>query len=91
MAKISWNPRGGGSSEAPVVWGCTVLMREDGSFETDSKGETGHLMLKAAIDVLRRLDTLRREPAYDFGRSASDELAEPPPSTDKPKRTRRRK
>lgn len=89
MAKISWNPRGG--SEAPVVWGCTVLMREDGSFETDSKGETGHLMLKAAIEALRRLDTLRREPAYDFGRGASDHLVEPSPFTERPKRTRRSK
>lgn len=89
MAKISWNPRGGSASEAPVAWGCTLFMREDGTFETDFKGETGFLMMKAAMDALQRLDNMRREPAYNFGRESADDWAEPPTFTDRPKRTRR--
>lgn len=91
VAKISWNPRGGSASEAPVAWGCTLFMREDGTFETDFKGETGFLMMKAAMDALQRLDNMRREPAYNFGRESADDWAEPPPLTESPKRTRRSK
>lgn len=91
MAKISWNPRGHGESEAPVAWGCTIFMREDGAFETDFKGETGFLMMKAAMDALQRLDNLRREPAYDFGRGTMDKWVEPPAFTGSSRRARRTK
>ena len=52
MAKISWNPksRAKGQKPSPIAWGCYVYMREDGSFETEFKGETGFLMMKAAVE-----------------------------------------
>lgn len=82
MAKISWNPksRAKGQKPSPIAWGCYVYMREDGSFETEFKGETGFLMMKAAVDVLHTIDRLRREPAYDFANPAYREF-EPPGST----------
>jgi hypothetical protein len=42
-------------------------MREDGSFETEFKGETGFQMMKAAIDTLHAINRLRAEPACNFG------------------------
>jgi hypothetical protein len=48
-----------------------VLMREDGTLETDFKGETGFQMMKAAMEALHTIDRLRREPAYDFGRTGA--------------------
>jgi len=91
MAKISWNPRGNGAPEAPVAWGCTIFMREDGAFETDFKGETGLLIMKAAMDALHSLDRLRREPACNFGHGALDKWVEPPAFTGSPRRARRTK
>jgi len=69
MAKVSWNPAATSNrqSESPVVWGCHVFMREDGSFETEFKGETGSQMMKAAIDTLHTINRLRAEPACNFG------------------------
>ena len=45
MAKISWNPKGKtkGQPLSPIAWGCYIYMREDGSFETEFKGETGFI------------------------------------------------
>ena len=62
MAKISWNPKARvkGQKPSPIAWSCHVYMREDGSFETEFKGETGFLMMKAAVDVLHTIDRLRR-------------------------------
>jgi hypothetical protein len=82
MAKISWNPksRAKGQKPSPIAWGCYVYMREDGSFETEFKGETGFLMMKAAVDVLHTIDRLRREPAYDFGNPTYREF-DPPSSS----------
>jgi len=70
MAKITWNPKGSANSKnpSPIAWSCLVFMREDGTFETDFKGETGFQMMKAAMETLRTIDRLRRERAYDFGR-----------------------
>ena len=70
MAKITWNPKGTANSKnpSPIAWSCLVFMREDGTFETDFKGETGFQMMKAAMETLRTIDRLRRERAYDFGR-----------------------
>jgi len=70
MARITWNPKNSASNKnpSPIAWSCLVFMREDGSFETDFKGETGFQMMKAAMDTLHAIDRLRREPAYDFGR-----------------------
>ena len=70
MAKIMWNPKGSANSKnpPPIAWSCHVLMREDGTLETDFKGETGFQMMKAAMETLRAIDRLRRERAYDFGR-----------------------
>jgi hypothetical protein len=69
MAKITWNPKGSAKSKnsSPIAWSCHVFMREDGTFETDFKGETGFQMMKAAMETLHTIDRLRREPAYDFG------------------------
>jgi len=70
MAKITWNPKGSAENktQSPIAWSCHVLMREDGTLETDFKGETGYQMMKAAMEALYTIDRLRREPAYDFGR-----------------------
>jgi len=70
MAKIMWNPKGSANSKnpPPIAWSCHVLMREDGTLETDFKGEAGFQMMKAAMETLRAIDRLRRERAYDFGR-----------------------
>jgi hypothetical protein len=43
-------------------------MREDGTLEVHVKGQTGHQMMKAAMDELRAIERLRQEPAYNFGR-----------------------
>lgn len=74
MAKVSWNPKAtsGSHNESPVVWGCHVLMREDGSFETEFKGETGFQMMKAAVDTLHAINRLRAEPACNFGVDQGD-------------------
>lgn len=72
MAKIMWNPQGPSkeASESPIVWGCHVFMREDGTLETDFKGETGFQMMKAAIEALHMIERLRREQPYGFGANA---------------------
>ena len=69
MARITWNPKSSakGTKPSPIAWGCLVFMREDGTFETDFKGETGFQMMKAAMETLHAIDRLRREQAYDFG------------------------
>lgn len=74
MAKISWNPKVAvkGKKPSQIVWGCFVYMREDGSFETEFKGETGHMMMSAAIDVLHKIRRLREEPACTFGLSPDE-------------------
>jgi hypothetical protein len=79
MAKISWNPKGNakGKAPSPIAWGCYIYMREDGSFETDFKGQTGLEMMRGAMDVLHAIDRLRSEPAYDWGRSAMDAFDPP--------------
>lgn len=79
MAKISWNPKPKvrGAPPAPIAWGCYVYMREDGSFETEFKGETGLMMMKAAMDALHTIARLRSEPAYDWGRSTADDFDPP--------------
>lgn len=73
MAKITWNPKGpaDGKNQSPMVWGCHLFLREDGTFEMDFKGETGFQMAMAAMDALHRIDRVRREQAYDFGASNS--------------------
>ncbi|WP_281850042.1 hypothetical protein [Dyella sp. GSA-30] len=69
MAEITWNPNGNaqGGAPSPVVWGCQVFMREDGTLETYFEGQTGLQMMGAAINELHAIERLRREPAYDFG------------------------
>ncbi|MBB5356851.1 hypothetical protein HDE76_000033 [Rhodanobacter sp. ANJX3] len=69
MARVTWNPKGSTNSKnlSPIAWSCLVSMREDGTFETDFKGETGFQMMKAAMETLRAIDRVRRESAYDFG------------------------
>jgi hypothetical protein len=68
MATITYRPKDhvDGSEEAPEVWGCHVVLKEDGSFEVSVKGETGLHMLSAAIEALRRIDRLRVEPKFEF-------------------------
>ena len=68
MATITFRPKNHveGSEEAPEVWGCHVVLREDGTFEVGVKGETGLHMLSAAVDALRRIDRLRAEPKFEF-------------------------
>jgi hypothetical protein len=75
MAKIKWNPKDVANNEvsSPVVWACHILMREDGSFETEFKGETGFQMLRAAFDALRAIDRLRSEPPCNFGAERRNE------------------
>jgi len=53
-------------NKARLVWGCHVYLREDGTLEMKVLGETGHAMAMAALDELRRIERLRREPAYSF-------------------------
>ena len=79
MAKISWNPKGTvrGKAPSPIAWGCYVYMREDGSFATEFKGETGFQMMTAAMDALRSIDRVRREPAYDWGASVAQDFDPP--------------
>ncbi len=69
MARVTWNPKDSARSEnpSPIPWSCHGLMRENGTFETNFKGETGFQMMKAAMETLRTIDRLRRERAYDFG------------------------
>jgi hypothetical protein len=74
MAKISWNPKGRpkGQPPAPVAWSCYIYMREDGSFSSEFKGETGHMMMMAAIDVLHKIRSLRQELPCTFGLSPDE-------------------
>ncbi|GLQ92801.1 hypothetical protein GCM10007901_17520 [Dyella acidisoli] len=46
-------------------------MREDGSFASEFKGETGQMM-SAAIDVLHKIRLLREEPSCIFGLSSDE-------------------
>jgi hypothetical protein len=70
MATITSNPKNSASNRSlsPIAWSCLVFMREDGSFETDFKGETGFQMMRAAMETLHAMDRLRNEPAFNFGR-----------------------
>jgi len=52
--------------KARLVWGCHVFLREDGTLEMKVLGETGHAMAMAALEKLRHIERLRREPAYNF-------------------------
>lgn len=74
MAKISWNPKSRvkGQPLSPIAWGCYIYIRDDGSFETEFKGETGLMMMSAAIDVLHKIKRLREELPYDFGAPSDD-------------------
>lgn len=47
-------------------------MREDGSFSSEFKGETGNMMMSAAIDALHKIRRLRDEPACAFGLSPEE-------------------
>ena len=79
MAKISWNPKGTtkGQPLSPIAWGCCIYMREDGSFETEFKGETGFMMMKGAMDALHAIERVRSEPASDWGRSTMEDFDPP--------------
>lgn len=75
MARARLNTAGtkdaGAAAEAepsPIVWSASIAMRADGTLEVHVKGETGHQMMKAAMDELRAIERLRKEPAYNFGR-----------------------
>ncbi|APG03292.1 hypothetical protein BJI69_04795 [Luteibacter rhizovicinus DSM 16549] len=57
-----------GEAPSPIVWSASIAMRADGTLEVHVKGETGHQMMKAAMDELRAIERLRKEPAYTFGR-----------------------
>lgn len=74
MAKISWNPKDAvkGQPLSPIAWGCYIYMREDGSFSSEFKGETGNMMMSAAIDALHKIRRLREEPACTFGLSSEE-------------------
>lgn len=74
MAKISWNskPTVKGQPLSPIAWGCYIYMREDGSFASEFKGETGYKMMNAAIDVLHKIRLLREEPPCTFGLSPDE-------------------
>lgn len=74
MAKISWNPKPTikGQPLSPIAWGCYIYMRENGSFSSEFKGETGHMMMMAAIDVLHKIRNLRQELPCTFGLSPDE-------------------
>lgn len=53
---------------SPIAWSSSIAMRADGTLEVHVKGQTGHQMMKAAMEELRAIERLRKEPAYNFGR-----------------------
>jgi hypothetical protein len=75
MARVKWNPekKSPDKEPLPVVWGCEVFMRANGTFETFFKGQTGFEMMKAAVEALHAIERLRMEPAYDFGANRGED------------------
>jgi hypothetical protein len=64
MARVKWNPekKSPDKEPLPVVWGCELFMRANGTFETFFKGQTGFEMMKAAVEALHAIEQLRRSP-----------------------------